>query len=68
MRKGGSKKPAATSKSNLGLTVATIFVALTSGLLASAGLISGGTSDAMSIAWRVDGTVTFVSALKPGDG
>jgi hypothetical protein len=44
------------------------FVALTSGLLASAGLISGGTSDAMSIGWRVDGTVTFVSALKPGDG
>ena len=44
------------------------FVALTSGLLATAGLISGGTSDAMSIAWRVDGTVTFVAALEPGDG
>ena len=49
MRKGGSKKPAAKPKSNFGLTVATIFVALTSGLLASAGLVSGGTSDAMSV-------------------
>jgi hypothetical protein len=44
------------------------FVALTCGLLGSAGWISGSTSDAMSLAWRVDGTVTFVSALKPGDG
>ena len=39
---GRQQKPAAKPKSNLGLTVATTFVALTSGLLASAGLISGG--------------------------
>src|SRR5262245_49900552 len=41
---------------------------LTGGLVASAGRISGGTRGVMSLAWRVEGSVTIVTALKPGDG
>jgi hypothetical protein len=50
------------------LAVAAFFVALTCGLLRSAGSISGGTSGVMNLAWRVEGSVTIVAALKPGDG
>jgi hypothetical protein len=54
---------------SLGFAVATIFAGLiVCGLVESAGRISGGLSGAMSLAWRVEGTVTYVAALKPGDG
>jgi hypothetical protein len=65
MRGRGSKKP---TSQPCRLTVATIFVALACGLLASAARISGGTSGVMNLAWRVEGSVTFVAAHKPGDG
>ena len=41
---------------------------MTFGLDTSAVRISGGTSGAMSLGWRVGGTVTIVAALTPGDG
>ena len=63
------QKPAASPRRSLPrLAVATIFVALTCGLLASAVRINSGPSWAMSLAWRVEGKVTFVAALTPGDG
>jgi hypothetical protein len=67
MRKGDSENPEAKPKSNFGLTAATIFVALTSVLVASTVLISGGTSDAKNVGWPVDGTATCVAADTPGD-
>jgi RNA 3'-terminal phosphate cyclase len=66
-RGSGSKNPTCQSARSVRLTVATIFVALTFGLLASAVRISGGTSGAISLAWRVGGSVTIVAALRPGD-
>ena len=63
----GSKKPTGQSARSVRLTVATSFVALTFGLLASAVRISGGTSGAISLAWRVGGSVTIVAPLRPGD-
>jgi hypothetical protein len=63
------QKPAVGSRPLwLRQAAATIFVALTCGLLASAVSINSGTCWVMSLAWRVEGKVTFVAALTPGDG